>query len=54
MKRTVILGVILAYGLVMASAGSVSADEAVDQLVKQIIGTAKSNTERAAGLYAAG
>jgi hypothetical protein len=54
MKRTVILAVTLAASVVaVVGVSPVSADEAVDQLIKQILGDAKSNTERAASLYSA-
>jgi len=54
MKRTVILGVTLASVFAVVGVLPVSADEAVDQLIKQILGDAKSNSERAASLYSAG
>ena len=54
MKRTVILGVTLASVFAVVGVSPVSADEAVDQLIKQILGDAKSNSERAASLYIAG
>ncbi|MDP6544279.1 MAG: hypothetical protein QGH60_09830 [Phycisphaerae bacterium] len=46
----------LAFAIVLAATGvqSARADEAVDQLVKQVIDDAKSNTERAVRLCAAG
>ena len=53
MKYALVLGVVFA-SVFAAGVGSISADEAVDQLVKQVIADAKSNTERAAGLYGAG
>ena len=53
MKRTVILAVTLASVFAVAGVLPVSADEAVDQLIKQVLGDAKSNTERSASLYGA-
>jgi len=53
MKRTVVLAVTLASVFAVVGVSPVSADEAVDQLIKQVLGDAKSNTERAANLYSA-
>ena len=54
MKHSIILA--LAFMIIFAAAGvsPVLADEAVDQLIKQVIGDARSNSDRAARLYSAG
>ena len=53
MKCALVLGAVFA-SVFAAGVGSVSGDDAVDELVKQVISDAKSNTERAVGLYSAG
>ncbi|MDP6634430.1 MAG: hypothetical protein QGG42_06000 [Phycisphaerae bacterium] len=54
MKRNVVFGAILITAVAAVGVSHVSADEAVDQLIKQVLGDARSNSDRAAKLYAAG
>ena len=53
MKRAVIFGMTVAVVLTSVGVSPVLADEAVEQLIKQVIGDARSNTDRADKLYAA-
>ncbi len=53
MKHTVILAIVAASVLVSIGAAPVSGDQAVEQLIKQVLGNARNNTERAEKLYAA-
>ena len=53
MKHSVVFALPFAIVFAAAGVGSVSADEAVDQFIKQVIGDAKSNSDRAASLYSA-
>jgi len=53
MKHTVVFSIVAASILVVLAPLQASADEAVDQLVKDVIGDARSNADRAAKLYGA-
>jgi len=53
MKRTFILGIATAVLFACIGAEPVSADEAVEQLITQIVGDSRSNAERAEKLYVA-
>ncbi|MBL7219750.1 MAG: hypothetical protein ISS69_06540 [Phycisphaerae bacterium] len=54
MRHSVVFALVFAVVFAVAGVGSVSGDDAVDQLIKQVLAGAKSNSERAAGLYSAG
>jgi len=53
MKHSLAFALVLVIVFAAVGVSPVSADEAVDQLVKQVLGDAKNNTERAARLYSA-